>query len=158
MMKGVQSMKRSIRGALLEPCNQVTIVAQERGQLMEHRSFSFLTATVLVLSLLLAASVSPAEELAQQQDLASYSATQSRRPGFVHVLGSIVFTTLHFPAKLVTCVGTQAVAATAYTGTFGVEGNYAGGTNGREIGEVARRSCIGSWIVTPSQVVRDYGE
>jgi hypothetical protein len=127
------------------------------GQLMKHRSFSFLTAPVLVLSLLLA-NVSPAEELAQPGDPASYSATQSRRPGFVHILGSIVFTTLHVPAKLVTCVGTQTVAAVAYTGTFGVEGNYAGGTNGREIGEVARRSCTGSWIVRPSQVVRDYGE
>jgi hypothetical protein len=157
MMKGVQSMKRSIRHALLGACNQVTIVEQEKGQLIEHRFFSFLTATVLVLSLLLAANASPAEELAQQEDPASYSATQSKRPGFVHILGSIVFTTLHFPAKLVTCVGTQTIAAAAYTGTFGVEGNYGGGTNGREIGEVARRSCTGAWIVSPSQVVRDYG-
>ena len=124
---------------------------------MKHRFYSFLTAT-LILSLLLAANASQAEELAQQDDPASYPATQSRRPGFFHILGSIVFTTLHFPAKLVTCVGTQSVAAGAYTGTFGVEGNYAGGTNGREIGEVARRSCTGSWIVRPSQVVRDYGE
>jgi hypothetical protein len=46
----------------------------------------------------------------------------------------------------------------AYAATFGVEGNYDGGTNGREIGEVARRSCTGSWWVTPSQVARDYGE
>jgi hypothetical protein len=127
------------------------------GQLMKYRSFSFLTATVLVLNLVVA-NVSLAEELAQPMDPASYSATQSRRPGFVHILGSIVFTTLHVPAKLVTCVGTQTVAAVAYTGTFGVEGNYAGGTNGGEIGEVARRSCTGSWIVRPSQVVRDYGE
>ncbi len=125
---------------------------------MKQRFYSFLTATLLVLSLLLAANVGQAEELAQQDDPASYPATQSRRPGFFHILGSIVFTTLHFPAKLVTCVGTQSVAAVAYTATFGVEGNYAGGTNGREIGEVARRSCTGSWIVRPSQVVRDYGE
>jgi len=125
---------------------------------MKQRFYSFLTATLLVLSLLLAAYVGQAEELAQQDDPASYPATQSRRPGFLHILGSIVFTTLHFPAKLVTCVGTQSVAAVAYTATFGVEGNYAGGTNGREIGEVARRSCTGSWIVRPSQVVRDYGE
>jgi len=125
---------------------------------MKQRFYSLLTATLLVLSLLLAANVGQAEELAQQDDPASYPATQSRRPGFFHILGSIVFTTLHFPAKLVTCVGTQSVAAVAYTGTFGVEGNYAGGTNGREIGEVARRSCTGSWIVRPSQVVRDYAE
>ena len=60
--------------------------------------------------------------------------------------------------KLVTCVGGQTLAAAAYTTTFGVKGNYEGGTNGREIGEVGRRSCTGSWIVRPSQVVRDYGE
>jgi hypothetical protein len=46
----------------------------------------------------------------------------------------------------------------ADTGTFGVEGNYDGGTNGKEIGNVARHACTGSWIVKPSQVVRDYGE
>jgi len=94
---------------------------------------------------------------AGQEDTAQSMAT-TRRPGFFHIFGSIVFTTLHFPAKLVTCVGTQATAAVAYTGTFGVEGHYDGGTNGRDIGETARRSCIGSWIVRPSQVVRDYGE
>lgn len=92
------------------------------------------------------------------QEGATQSTTAPRRPGFFHILGSIVFTTLHVPAKLVTCVGTQAVHAVAYTGTFGVEGHYDGGTNGRDIGETARRSCTGSWIVRPSQVVRDYGE
>jgi hypothetical protein len=154
-------MKRSILRAFLSLTRSLQSSDNRcpRGEgLMKHGSFSFLTATVLGFSLLLAANVSPAEELAQPGDPASYSATQSRRPGFIHILGSIVFTTLHVPAKLVTCVGTQTVAAVAYTGTFGVEGNYAGGTNGREIGEVARRSCTGSWIVRPAQVVRDYGE
>jgi len=120
---------------------------------MKNRFYLFVTATFLLVSLFSA----PRFGLAQQEGKSSDSQTQ-RRPGFPHILGSIVFTTLHFPGKLIHCVGTQAIAAVVYTGTFGVEGNYDGGTNGREIGEVARRSCTGSWIVRPSQVVRDYGE
>jgi hypothetical protein len=120
-------------------------------------SFSMVIgATLLVFSLSAPANRSFAEEAAQ--DGASSPVSQQRRPGFFHILGSIVFTTLHLPAKLVTCVGTQATAAVAYTATFGVEGHYDGGTNGRDIGETARRSCTGSWVVRPSQVVRDYGE
>ena len=72
------------------------------------------------------------------------------------VLGSVVFSVLHVPLKLVTCVGTQAGSAVAYTTTFGVAGNYDSGTNGKEIGEVARRSCTGDWIITPEQVSNDY--
>jgi hypothetical protein len=112
----------------------------------------------LLLICLSAPSLSRAEEMAQQTDSTSYPAVETRRPGFPHILGSIIFTTLYFPMKLATCVGGQAAAAVAYTTTFGVKGNYEGGTNGREIGEVGRRSCTGSWIVRPSQVVRDYGE
>lgn len=123
---------------------------------MKQRTYSLLNVAILVVSLLAAPTVTIAEEM--QQDDRAMQSTQSRRPGFAHILGSIVFTTLHVPFKLVSCVGTQTLAAVAYTGTFGVEGNYEGGTNGREIGEVARRSCTGSWIVRPSQVVRDYGE
>ena len=115
---------------------------------MKHKTNSLLAALV-VFGVLGAPSLSIAGESMQQEP---------RRPGFVHVLGSILFTTLHVPFKLVSCVGTQATAAVAYTATFGVEGSYDGGTNGKEIGEVARRSCTGSWIVRPSQVVRDYGE
>lgn len=72
------------------------------------------------------------------------------------VFGSIILSLLHFPAKLVTCVVTQAGAAVAYTGTFGVPGNYDGGTNGRQIGEVARKSCTGSWLISPDQVKKDF--
>jgi hypothetical protein len=75
----------------------------------------------------------------------------------VFVLGSILFSILHVPLKLATCVGTQATAAVAYTATFGVPGNYDGGTNGKDIGETARLSCTGSWFITPSQVKSDYG-
>ena len=85
---------------------------------------------------------------------AQQSATQ-QVDGF-SVLGSIVLSVLHVPLKLVTCVGTQATAAVAYTTTYGVPGNYDGGTNGKQIGEVARRSCTGDWIITPRQVATDY--
>jgi hypothetical protein len=109
-------------------------------------------ALLLAFSLLTPTNYSRAEETAQDV------VNQPRRPGFFHILGSIVFTTLHLPQKALTCAATQASAAVFYTATFGVEGHYDGGTNGRDIGETARRSCTGSWIVRPSQVVRDYGE
>jgi hypothetical protein len=102
-----------------------------------------------VFSFLVVPSLSLAAESTQQEQ---------RRPGFVHILGGILLTPPVFVGKLVTCVGTQVTAGVAYTATFGVEGNYNGGTNGREIGEVARRSCTGSWWVRPSQVLADYGE
>jgi hypothetical protein len=75
----------------------------------------------------------------------------------IFVLGSVLLSILHVPLKLATCVSTQATAAVAYTATFGVPGYYDGGTNGKDIGETARRSCTGSWFITPSQVKTDYG-
>ena len=123
---------------------------------MKQSFFGVIGASLLLFSLSAPASRSFAEEAVQ--DGASYPVSQQRRPGFIHILGSVVFTALHLPLKIVTCAGTQVTAAVAYTATFGVEGNYDGGTNGRDIGETARRSCTGSWIVRPSQVVRDYGE
>jgi len=71
------------------------------------------------------------------------------------IFGSIFLSVLNFPFKLATCVGTQAVSAVAYTATYGVQGNYNGGTNGRDIGEVARKSCTG-WLITPDEVKKDY--
>lgn len=121
---------------------------------MKNATAASLGAILLCFALLAPANQSLAGQAGQEES----SVSQPRRPNFFHILGSIVFTTLHLPAKLVTCVGTQATAAVAYTATFGVEGNYDGGTNGRDIGETARRSCTGSWIVRPSQVARDYGE
>jgi hypothetical protein len=124
---------------------------------MEHKIYSVLSASMLVATLLITPRLTVAEELDQQDNGASQVAPQLRRPGFVDILGGILLTPLLFPIKLVTCVGTQASAAIAYTGTFGVEGNYDGGTNGKDIGEVARRSCTGSWWVRPSDIARDYG-
>ena len=76
----------------------------------------------------------------------------------VFFLGSVILSILHVPLKLGTCLGTQAISAVSYVSTYGVEGHYDGGTNGRDIGETARRSCKGDWIITPSQVKKDYGE
>jgi hypothetical protein len=81
-----------------------------------------------------------------------------RRPGFFSILGSILFTPPHLAYKAATCVTAQSAAAVPYLMTFGVEGAYEGGTNGRDIGETARRSCTGSWVVRPSHILRDYGE
>jgi hypothetical protein len=88
-------------------------------------------------------------------DSRAQQASSPQVDGF-SVLGSLFLSVLHVPLKLATCIGTQAGAAVAYTATFGVAGNYDGGTNGRQIGEVARRSCTGDWFITPEQVSRDY--
>ena len=125
---------------------------------MERKISAVSVAGLLLASLLTSGKPAAADELIEQDPRPAASRPAQRRPGFPHILGSIVFTTLFFPFKVVQCAGTQIVAAVAYTHTFGVEGNYEGGTNGREIGEVARHACTGSWIVRPSQVVRDYGE
>ena len=85
---------------------------------------------------------------------AQQSAPQSEDGAFF--LGSFLLSVLYLPLKLATCVGTQATAAVAYTETYGVPGNYDGGTNGKDIAEVARRSCTGSWIIPPEQVKKDY--
>jgi hypothetical protein len=116
---------------------------------MKHRANSLLIATLVVSGLLATSSLSIAGQSMQQE---------APRPGFIHILGGILLTPPVFVGKLATCVGTQVTAGVAYAATFGVEGNYDGGTNGREIGEVARRSCTGPWWVRPSQVARDYGE
>jgi hypothetical protein len=126
--------------------NEAKMASMKGVWLMKQTKY--LTAALLILSLFVVPNISMA-----QQDV-----QRAARPGFFSILGSIVFTTLHVPLKAVTCVGTQATAAVAYTATFGVEGHYDGGTNGKDIGETARRSCTGSWIVRPSHVVRDYGE
>jgi len=107
-----------------------------------------ITAKLIIVLLIFGFALSPSDLRAQQpgaqsEDGASY-------------FGSFILSVLHLPLKLATCVGTQAVAAVAYTATFGVAGNYDGGTNGKEIGEVARRSCTGAWVITPEQVKKDY--
>jgi hypothetical protein len=128
--------------------DEAKMASIERCVAMKDKKYSILIAAILLLSFAATASLSMAQEVNER----------TARPGFFSVLGSVVFTTLHVPFKAVTCAGTQVTSAVAYAGTFGVEGHYDGGTNGRDIGETARRSCTGSWIVRPSQVARDYGE
>jgi hypothetical protein len=103
-----------------------------------------LATALLVLSIVATPSIGRTQQAPSQEDDGAF------------VLGSIFLSILYFPIKLVTCVGTQAGAAVAYTATYGVEGNYNGGTNGKEIGEVARRSCTGDWLISPQQVKKDY--
>jgi hypothetical protein len=95
----------------------------------------------------------PSPSIAQEA-----SAPGQRRPGFFSILGSILLTPPHLVYKAATCATAQSAAAIPYVMTFGVEGAYEGGTNGRDIGETARRSCTGAWVVRPSHIVRDYGE
>jgi hypothetical protein len=116
---------------------------------MKKPLYLLVGAALLATGLLIPTSPSVAQET---------GAPGQRRPGFFHILGSILLTPPLLVVKTVTCVGTQVTAAVPYVATYGVEGGYDGGTNGRDIGETARRSCTGSWIVRPSQVVRDYGE
>lgn len=122
--------------------------AKQVVPLMKRSIVRFAFSALLIVAIL----VFPRNSSAQQA-----SASQSTgQPDVLAVLGSVFLSVLHVPLKLVTCVGTQAGAAVAYTATFGVGGNYDGGTNGKQIGEVARRSCTGDWFITPEQVSRDY--
>ena len=88
---------------------------------------------------------------------AAARAQSSQEDNGIFVLGSVLLSILHVPLKLATCAGTQVSSAVFYAGTYGVRGHYDGDTNGRDIGETARRSCTGDWIITPDQVKQDYG-
>src|SRR4029077_1893465 len=112
---------------------------------MKRVSFRTVCAGLFVIGIMVVPGVSRGQQ----------STTQQQTDG-LSVLGSVVLSVLYLPLKLATCVGTQTGAAVAYTATFGVAGNYDGGTNGKQIGEVARRSCTGDWIITPEQVSKDY--
>jgi hypothetical protein len=102
---------------------------------------------LLALSLALTLRATPARAADQ---------TGSSEPGGLAVAGSVLLSVLHLPLKLATCAGTQAVGAVAYVATYAVAGSYDGGTNGKQIGEVARGACGGSWIISPDQVKKDY--
>jgi hypothetical protein len=124
-------------------------LALARRKSMKKQLSLIIGTAILAGGLLISANPSVAQEAGD---------SVQRRPGFFSILGSILLTPLQLVSKTVTCVGTQVTAAVPYVATFGVEGAYDGGTNGRDIGETARRSCTGSWIVRPSQVAQDYGE
>ena len=112
---------------------------------MKQRLVSLISALILTTAVLAAPALGRAQQPPGHED------------NGIFVLGSVLLSIMHVPYKLVTCAGTQASAAIFYTTTFGVRGHYDGGTNGKDIGETARRSCTGDWIVTPRQVKEDYG-
>lgn len=74
----------------------------------------------------------------------------------VFYAGSFLFSLFYLPIKLVTCIGTQVLADTAYIATYQVPGNYDGGTNGKDIGQIVRGACTTPWVITPDQVKTDY--
>ena len=112
---------------------------------MKQRLFSRISAITLAATILIAPAIGRAQQAGAQEDNGLF------------VLGSVLLSIIHVPYKLVTCAATQASAAVFYTATFGVRGHYDGDTNGKDIGETARRSCTGAWIITPEQVKTDYG-
>ena len=112
---------------------------------MKKRIVAACATTLLTLSLLALPVTGRAQQSSDGGDGAFY-------------IGSVILSILHVPTKLVTCVGGQFSSALFYNATFDVPGGYEGGTNGRDIGETARLSCTGKWLVTPSQVKADYGE
>ena len=112
---------------------------------MRQRLFSGISALILTIVILAAPTASRAQQSSSQED------------NGVFILGSVLLSILHVPLKLATCAGTQATAAVFYTATFGVRGHYDGGTNGKDIGETARRSCTGDWFITPQHVKGDSG-
>jgi hypothetical protein len=128
------------------PQNSANIEALRKGVTsMRQKILSRFLATFLLLSIIAAPGIGIAEDAPARSEEGHF------------VLGSVLLSILYLPVKLVTCVGTQAGAGVAYVATYGVPGGYDGGTNGRDIGEVARKSCTGDWIITPQQVKKDYG-
>ena len=113
---------------------------------MKQKTLSKIAVTALALAIITSPGIGSAQQATAQAESSS-----------PFVLGSILLSILHFPVKLVTCVGTQVTGAAAYAATYGVLGHYEGGTNGRDIGETARRSCTGEWVIPASQVKKDYG-
>ena len=112
---------------------------------MKKRVVCTISCAIFALAILMTPAVSRAQQSGGQED------------DGVFFLGSVIFSIIHVPYKLLTCAATQASAAAFYTATYDVPGSYEGGTNGKDIGETARLSCTGDWIVTPKQVKEDYG-
>ena len=125
-------------------CAFLIIMIHERIMKMRQRLFSGVSSVILAFAILAAPTAGRAQQSSQEDN-------------GVFVLGSVLLSILHVPLKLATCAGTQATAAVFYTATFGVRGHYDGGTNGKDIGETARRSCTGDWFITPEHVKSDYG-
>jgi len=98
----------------------------------------------LILGLSLLTFPANAAQSAESQEDAGYYA------------GSFLFSIIFLPLKVVSCAATGIAAGTAYIATYGVPGNYDGGTNGRDVAEVSRGMCSTPWVVTHEQVKKDY--
>ncbi len=109
-----------------------------------RKTFLGICVITIVLGLMLAPSIARAQQAGSEEEDA------------VFYVGSGLLSLLYFPIKLTTCVGAQAVTAVAYVSTYQVPGNFGGGTNGKEIGEIARGACGGPWLISFGQVKEDY--
>ena len=81
---------------------------------------------------------------------------KSEGPQLGSHVGSVFLSLFYIPIRLVTCVGTQFVTAPTYLITGDVPGNFEGGRDGRQIAEVSKGACTSSWVITPSQLSKDY--
>lgn len=107
-----------------------------------------IVAGICVIGLILALLV---PSLVQAQD-----ATPEEGNTAYYAVGSVFLSLLYLPIKLVTCVSVQTVTTPIYLFTNRVPGNFEGGTNGKEIAEIGRASCVSPWVVPFDQVKEDY--
>jgi hypothetical protein len=112
---------------------------------MKKRVVCTIFGAIFALVILLTPALSRAQQASSHED------------NGIFVLGSVLFSIIHVPYKALTCAATQVSAAAFYTATYDVPGYYEGGNNGKDIGETARLSCTGDWIITPKRVKEDYG-
>jgi outer membrane protein OmpA-like peptidoglycan-associated protein len=110
---------------------------------VNRRIVSKICSLGLFFSLLLPASLSAAQQSGSEEE------------DVIYYVGSTVLSLIHFPMKLTSCVGTSAITGVAYVTLYQVPGGFEEGTTGKDIGEVAREACTGSWLVASSRVKVD---
>lgn len=88
--------------------------------------------------------------------LAVAQPSNSEDEDVIYYVGSTVLSLIHIPMKLTSCVGTSVITGIAYATLYQVPGGFEEGTTGKEIGEVAREACSGSWLVASSRAKEDY--
>ena len=112
---------------------------------MKKKTLSKIAATALALAIVTAPGIGSAQQAAQEES----GPIRARQHPFVNTSFSseIGYLRRH----------TSYRSSGLCRDTYGVEGAYDGGTNGRDIGETARRSCTGDWVIPASQVRKDYG-
>lgn len=113
------------------------------GNIVSQKIVSRICVIGLILALLVPSLVQAQDATPEEEDA-------------VYYVGSVFLSLLYFPIKLVTCVGVQTVTIPTYLFTNGVPGNFEGGTNQKEIAEIARAACVVPWVVPFDQVKEDY--